>query len=779
MKSLAINSIAVAFIFALLVAFSPQVSAYAPNISGEVIQNTGAPLVDIYVKWDSYEEGNDSNPENKGHSFRYSRTGSDGDFFFKSWDSEGIYEKDGIRYSTYGDKEYAEKINLDYDDSNGNETRRSTTNQYNIFNCNNEVNSFSVVLPPSLKGAKVEARWRRDSNNTAWSSWTANTVTLPKEMFTNSHDYELQFRIQLPKKASVRDLEKNIDNKTISNLNTKIPACVKVTLCNEDEASCSQAYKPAAGKHRVVLSQIGNSGIGEAQRKLSITDETRPLWLVECVQKGTAEQPNFICTTGNSQLDRKVFGQDNLAVLNRDYGYRSQIYFDDGTTATTAEITRENRRDAYEWETQLDPDKVQAGKVSSVFLAMYDPTNTAPLQSGNQPSQIQATLSNSEGCKLVVDPYGRTFDSYTLEPLASVDVMLTKKRASGNYTPVQGNEVVGTLLNPQRTPVSGSFSFIVPSGTYRLEATKSGYRFPAQTLNTNASRVYPNIYDGRDIVVKEQPVQVNIPLDPENIPSAISFAKTNPIKIQSYFQIMDTATGNYQIEGTVTHPAATINLYTKTPVKRLVGSGEANSLGHFTIKIPLTSLKEGEVITELEARKKEIPSVVLEENEKSYLIQLDPLTRDIDQFAVNNAGSLMPNSTVELVMNGSSVPAYVTTTDETGHFYIPNAFIPPLPYTLTFHNDEVAETVTPRTLLARNERLSSINNYYASTGSNVMGEFDRSDDPIDENAYQSLDGQPSRSLQIIAALLVGAVFAGTVLLSSYITHETRQSRRRR
>jgi hypothetical protein len=560
------------FFLIVLAFFASRPSmAYAPAVTGKVTQNTGAPLTGVWVQWDSYELGDAGNTAGKGNHYRYSGTNDNGKFSFKGWDSEGTDNKGKPILSVVGKREYDEKINLDYDESNGKEARRADTNIYDIFNCHNETNSFSLKLPESMTGAKVKARWRRDSNNTAWSEWEANKVTLPKEEFTNSHDYEVEFNIELPKKASIRDLDKNIETKQLQYINTKVPACLKVELCSEGGTQCAQDLKPVQGVHRVVL-----AGVGEIQRKLTIGDESKPIWVVECIQRGTAENPEYICTTGNSTLDNEVFKKDNFSVLKSEFGYSSRIFYSDGVTQTSPKINEDNRQDVYEWETKINPGK----KLVSVFMAMYEPENTAPPQSGDQPSQIQATLSNEEGCRLIVDPYGRVYDSYTFEPLSNTSVSLNKKRSDGTYTKVSQGDVIAPLTNPQTTSQDGTFSFLVPAGTYKLEAKKDGY----------------SPYQSKDIVQLTNPQRVDIPMDPLNKQNSLQAAKKTPITIDSLFQKILKNENAVRIEGFVSHPGASITVYSHKSVKgnfersNVVGITYASTEGRFSISIPFSKL---------------------------------------------------------------------------------------------------------------------------------------------------------------------------------------------
>lgn len=734
------------FVFAFL-ATTPSL-AYAPAVTGKVTQNTGAPLTGIWVQWDSYELGDAGNTAGKGNHFRYSGTNDSGKFSFKGWDSEGTDNKETPILSVVGKREYEEKIDLDYNEANGKEARRSDSNLYDIFNCHNETNSFSLKLPESMSGAKVKARWRRDSNNTAWSDWEDNKITLPKEEFTNSHDYEVEFNIELPKKASIRDLDKNIETKQLQSINTKVPACLKVDLCSEGGTQCAQDVKPAAGVHRVVL-----AGVGEIQRKLTIGDESKPIWVVECIQRGSAENPNYMCTTGNSTLDNEVFKRDNFSELKAEFGYSSRIFYSDGVTQTTPRINEENRQDVYEWETKVTPGK----KLVSVFMAMYEPENTAPPQSGDQPSQIQATLSNEEGCRLIVDPYGRVYDSYTFEPLSNAAVSLNKKRTDGSYSKVIQGDVIAPLTNPQNTGIDGRFSFLVPAGTYRLESTRDGY----------------SPYQSKDIVQLTEPQRADIPMDPLDRQKALNDAKISRISIESVFQKILKKEKALRIEGIVSHPGAGIVIYSQKLAGgnyergKALGTTTASIDGLFSITIPFSKLGKDEIIGELVAAKKIDSSI-------NTSIKLEPLMNGFEGFAVNEAGATVANATVGLYIQNSDVPTYEVKADERGYFTIPSAAVPDISYRI---KTNTGKQLTARNFLSLNTKLSTSNNVYAQAytpNQNVLGE--KAEMPAYDSTDSKKDNLGPRS--ITAIVLAIFIFSASALLGVYVLQQKKPRRRR-
>ncbi len=794
MKLFATKLVSVLIFAGALILVSSPVSAYAPNVKGTIYQNTGAPLPGIWIEWTSQESGDDGNQENRGTSYRYAGTNESGDFLFKGWDLEGTVDENGVMYSNLGKREYEEKINLDYDDSNGKEARRATNNKFDIFNCHNEVNTFSLRLPESMKNMKVEARWRRESDSTSWSPWAADKVSLAEDIFNNSHDYEIEFKLTLPKQASIRDMDSDINPPSIANLSTqinKVPACIQVKLCTGKEGECASNYTPAPGKHRVSLSAIGDTGIGDARRKL--TNNASPIWLVECIQEGTIDAPTYTCTTGNAKLDEKIFGigNDNANKLAQKYGYSSKIFYTDGTP-TVAEITDENKQDVYEWETTIRPDAQK--RISSVYLALYEDDASGVPLAGDRKTQKLAKLGFGEGCRLVIDPYGKTFDSYTLEPLAGVAVTLLKQREGDQFTPVQSNEVVGTWHNPQRTSGNGKYNFVVPQGNYRMQVSRSGYQFPPERIHPNAEDFFSNLYTGNTIHVVDDPIYTDIPLSPLDKKQSETYAHSNPIVVESYFISVDHETMIQRVEGVVSHPKAIVEIYGQTPNPnnpvemmrtRKLGSDEAETSGYFEVAIPMDILEQDEIIGEIEAKKKPIPG--LQNKSSAAIVKMQPMLASLEGFATNAKGVVIPNAKVDVRLLTSETTVVSAQADDQGFFTIPTEEMPSVPYTLAFYDGTGETVLSTSTYLSNNAKLSTGNNFYASSGSNVLGDFDKStvENPLGsmETENQSvelaqIDEKVPAGFMLAGMILVIFVISVTALLSVYITHESKVKRRR-
>lgn len=837
MKLKYINSIIGVAICVFVLHVTGSVQAYAPSIKGKVtIKQTNAAVNGLWIEWKAEESGcfkdnkfGSCRSNHLGNHFRYADTGTDGSYHFDRWDGQGMWEKEvdpiDAAVSPVGKAEYATFIDLDYNPktgTGGKEARKTSSPLFDLFNCHNESHTLSIRLPEKYKNAKVTGRWRQ-TNERGWTTVNGNNLVLiTGEQFNNNADYEVEFIIDMPKQNTVRDLTVPLEKQQISNLNSKAPVCVKTQLCSDKEAACAKPVVAQQGIHRVLL-----SGIGELHRKLTISNPELPIWIVECVQKGTADKPQYTCTTGNAQLDTKVFGKNNLAQLQAEYGYAARLYKSDGSSTTSPEITEDNRQDAYEWETTLTKNNE---KVSSVFMAMYTPGEAEVLKSQDQPSQKQATLAFSDACKLVVDPYGRVFDSYTLEPLANATVELTKKRSSNQFTPVEKSEVIGELSNPYTTKEDGLFSFIVPPGTYKLNAQKEGYSFTGDNMNPLAVEMYSNVYKGEEIVQKGEIVHRDIPLQPNDKKKAEAYSLSNPITFINVFPSVNKEQNTYVIEGRVSHPRARVTVFGQLPNIRKPGemvrtrelvSKEADSFGRFRLEVNLNLLRSGEIIGDLEAVKKRIPVtrtqsftspldsalallgnlLSVEAQERSSdkaVMKLPPVLNYISGFAMDTSGAVIPDAQVHLMLETSTYPVYSTTADASGWFEITTEYIPSVPYTIVFEQGEKQVSMTTDEFIAKNSSQDDYEkvHYYAfkvqDANRDVLGAYEKRyakdySDPTPATIETNVDaknlpsigseGGPSGLIIVAAVIMVTFIVTATGLLSMYITEHGRKGRR--
>ena len=149
--------------------------------------------------------------------------------------------------------------------------------------------------------------------------------------------------------------------------------------------------------------------------------------------------------------------------------------------------------------------------------------NTAQLRkisvgAGGQ-QQGTFTFEDTKCVSIEWDPYGRVFDSQSLEPIPGVQV--------GLFDNLNPQQLTQTTNNPQIIQQDGTFNFLSKAGTYYLNVLQmpSGYSFVANPrLNANYGKAYsqrngsPSIYKPGQPIVETagNPQHRDIPLDPGN-----------------------------------------------------------------------------------------------------------------------------------------------------------------------------------------------------------------------------------------------------------------------
>lgn len=98
-------------------------------------------------------------------------------------------------------------------------------------------------------------------------------------------------------------------------------------------------------------------------------------------------------------------------------------------------------------------------------------------------------------------PWGTVYDSVTKRPLDPAYVTVFK----------DGVEVANAI-----TDIDGRYGFLLPAGSYTIQARKSHYQFPSQFLaGKTEDEFYPNLYFGGEVVATGgEAIALNIPMDP-------------------------------------------------------------------------------------------------------------------------------------------------------------------------------------------------------------------------------------------------------------------------
>lgn len=523
--------------------------------------------------------------------------------------------------------------------------------------------------------------------------------------------------------------------------------CLQAASCLKDESACFKK-----GGHRARLSV-------KSEAKLLPNKETH---VIECLETETGPK----CTTGESSHDVAVFGSDaNLNLLQKKpeeggIGYKFEGFFGsaEGKINNPVNSNAAGELPPVEWKS-FNPPPERARK----FLALNYFTETAV--TGAEGGQQQATFKFDEAYKNCVsirwDPYGRVFDSQSLEPMAEAKVSLLKKEGT-NFV-VFVDQLTGVRYENIDTKIDGTFNFVVPDGIYRLEVVYSGHKFPFNSgnIHPNYNKAYFDLYyasgsadfKNQDIVQSGSVIHRDIPLDPVGQPYSAS------IKLIGYLYNKKNS-AQIEVEGTVSHPLSEITAYTKIPTAspaagftrgKLLTTGTADKWGHFKLDIDITKVKSPEVCCQIKARKIDLRA--LTNQNKNYLdnifsflkkltsiketqaqqqqettFDIEPILNYVEGYTYNQSGKTIPGATVGVYMSFSDKPYYETKADQTGYFRISSENLPFMPYELRYTAVTGANFKTPtskfiaQNIAFFNENKINLNNYKNKEGKEIAVE---------------------------------------------------------
>jgi len=470
---------------------------------------------------------------------------------------------------------------------------------------------------------------------------------------------------------------------------------------------------------------------------ISVSDDPnqRPLanketYIVVCLN--TAE--GNVCTTGNSQTDLKLLGADYYSQLQAKYNYKleefqkvgtaqgatmrlvPQVFADTQITPTfdpnPTQSTADRTVGPYLWGDSLVP------SVTHEWFAVnyYDPQQ---LECGTGAGQQQCTFT-FEGLAgkcagIAWDPYGRIFDSQSLEPITGTSLNIQLKRADGTFSPLTAfdPEAKGGVKNPSApTLADGRFSFLVGAGIYKLDVVDNPNFTFAQspTLNPNFSKIYSDIYKkGAEIDERFGAQHRDIPLVSKGLPYH------SDVTIMERSDTLDKVNGILVFKWRFSHPFTQVAIYAqkadptdKTGTKFLrtktLFNGKADKDGWFNAEVNQLLLSTGETVG-IDYQKVSlvgplphsglfdkfvgaVKSLMLGEVQaqtvETKTLTVEPIPNYLEGYAQDPNGNVLPNAKVGVYLTNATRPYYETQADDKGYFKITSEYLPFMPYKLKY-----------------------------------------------------------------------------------------------
>ena len=413
-------------------------------------------------------------------------------------------------------------------------------------------------------------------------------------------------------------------------------------------------------------------------------------------------------STGNAEFDKLIF---NLSEDNKDQYVKKLaklgLELKVPSTATGANETVQTADGNLNITVHL---KKPHGHVNYAFFAVTinQPTAAQPTdtneQSGNtlQYGTFHSASTNTGDPQTCIsirwDPYGRLFDSVSLEPMGYD--RLTKEGLKIPVTLLDQDKkkpLIGGLINPQTPEWDGMFNFPVPPGTYYLTIEPpTTHQFIANPhLDPNYSKAYSRLYKPDKPIVEKagQAKQKDIPLDPgSNTPYK------SKIRFMSSPEVVNLGQDT-KYEGYVSHPLSKVKFVGLT-TGTVYQTVTADEFGYFQLVIPNSNVPSEAIklvpkkvdITKLASVPGFFPSlaslfqVYAQDTEEGDgdAATIQPVLTFVEGYAYDNTNKVIPNAKVRVKVEWSGQTYYETQADQNGFFRIEPAYLPKFSYYLEF-----------------------------------------------------------------------------------------------
>ncbi len=394
------------------------------------------------------------------------------------------------------------------------------------------------------------------------------------------------------------------------------------------------------------------------------------------------------------------------------------------------------------------------------------------------------TFEDTKCVSIEWDPYGRIFDSQSLEPIPGIQV--------GLFNDMDSRQLTQTANNPQTVQQDGSFNFLSQPGTYYLNVLQipSQYSFTATPhLNANYYKAYskrdgsPSIYKpGQPIIeTADNPQHRDIPLDPGNNPPS-HFTVVNIPGV--YDQMVFGSVTKYG--GKISHPLSIVALIGENSGKEY-GKTTADKFGYWTIVLSNSSIPEEPLLIKL--IKVDLTTGKSDETHARVTrdVIFNPIFRSLQGYVYDNSGQPLKNGDVSVVLDGSNSTYYTTTTNNDGYISIDLKNLPVLTYHLAAPKKDI--NITTALFAAENKTYLKNNNINLMVDSQTPPTNNELTQSQNYNQYnqqansvsaRSQNPGLSKTLLVIVTFIVVSLITVFLIFKSNITpkRKTKASRRR-
>ncbi len=281
------------------------------------------------------------------------------------------------------------------------------------------------------------------------------------------------------------------------------------------------------------------------------------------------------------------------------------------------------------------------------------------------------------------DPYGRVFDSQSLEPMSGIRVNLLDDKGKPAVIDGPFNNYGITKID------NGIYNILVSKeADYQMSVVSPATHLFTRnvSLHPNYSTVYSDIYLPGDIF-HEVPIPANPPKDFDyskyhhDIPLV---AKGSPyiMPIEDVFviksSVLSTDMGSFvNFKGRVTFPRAKICLVGKETKKVYGNCVNADKYGNFIINIEKNKVAQEYLY--IIAEKVNLTLPIIKSNnidvskinfQDKSLTGYEPILNYVEGYAYDDSGKPMPKAKITVKLKDGNTVFYTTTADDAGFFTI-------------------------------------------------------------------------------------------------------------
>jgi len=402
---------------------------------------------------------------------------------------------------------------------------------------------------------------------------------------------------------------------------------------------------------------------------------------------------------------------------------------------------------------------------------------------------------NQEGLKedcvtFYWDPYGRVFDSQSLEPMSGVKVTLLDDQG-------QPAIIDGPFKNYDFTKLdNGIYNILVSKeADYQLmvDSPLSHLFTSAVNLHPNFSNIYSNIYLPGDIF-HEAPIPINptkdfdyskylhdIPLVSKGEPYFVPEEDVFVLKST----VMSADMGSFvNFKGRVTFPKAKVCLVGKESKKVFGNCVNADKYGNFLINI--NKNKSPQEYLYIIAEKIKLTEPVIKSNNidiskinfgDENLTGYEPILNYVEGYAYDETGQPIPNAKITVKLKDGNENFYTTTADTTGYFTIYGKNLPFPEYYFEVNDNKGS---TPR-VLTTSDFVKTNKSFLVNQSLNLMNST-KNNQPIINPATGELNqivrtsNKPLKSTKIvpnlnflITGIIIILLLIAIVIITVYIS----------